>query len=286
MTNVYVTTARNIVTVTETAPATVVVQQPGIPPGGSVNDVLVKASGNDYSTAWSDSPTLDALNFDVTAEEDSVQGRLAWNADEGTLNLCNTEQVVTQIGQETLLLCRNNTGSDIEDGTAVMFAGSLGNSGRLLIAPMVANGSLPGYVFLGVTTERIATGTDGYVTAFGKVRGVDTRAWPDGTVLWCDPANPGGFTSTEPLAPNLKLPVAAVVNSATNGILMVRWDTGRRMQDLHDVEANGTKNDGDLLHWSAGNNRWEPTDRLSLLEARVGALESTLSGDTYIVTNQ
>lgn len=44
-----------------------------------------------------------------------------------------------------------------------------------------------------------------------------------------------------------------------------------------DVEANGTKSDEDILHWKASNQRWEPTDRLALLEQRVAALEGIVS---------
>jgi len=77
----------------------------------------------------------------------------------------------------------------------------------------------------------------------------------------------------EPQAPNLKLAVAAVISAGNNGVIFVRWTTGARLQDLHDVEANGTKTDGDILNWNATANRWEASDRLSLLEAQVTALE-------------
>jgi hypothetical protein len=137
-----------------------------------------------------------------------------------------------------------------------MFTGSLGNSGRITIAPMVSNGSVPPYVFFGVTAQQISAGADGYVTSYGEIRGIDTRPWPDGTVLWCHPTVPGTFTSTEPAAPNLKLAVAAVVNSATNGILMVRWTTGSRLGDLHDVET-GTKANNDVLTYISATSRWE-----------------------------
>lgn len=221
-------------------------------------------------------PTVSALGFELDANIGVAEGQLTWNADEKTLDLGKGGGVVLQIGQEQLSLVRNSTASTIPNGRAVMFAGTLGNSGRLLVAPMVADGTYPGYVFFGVTTAAIAPGADGFVCTFGKVRGVDTRAYDEGDILWCNPAVPGGFTATEPLAPNLKLPVAAVISSTTNGILMVRADSGRRLQDLHDVEANGTKDDGDLIHWSDANNRWEPTDRLTLLEQRVTALEALI----------
>jgi hypothetical protein len=138
---------------------------------------------------------------------------------------------------------------------------------------MVANGSFPGYVFFGVTDQAIAGASDGYVTVFGKIRGVNTNAYVNGDILWCNPAVAGGLTKVEPQAPNLKLAVAAVISAGNNGVIFVRWTTGARLQDLHDVEANGTKTDGDILNWNATANRWEASDRLSLLEARVTALE-------------
>lgn len=206
---------------------------------------------------WNSHPTLDLLGLRLDAAESLTTGQLAWNADQGTIDIGKLNGVVGHLGTELQLICRNNSGASIPIGRAVMFTGSLGNSGRITIAPMVADGSVPPYAFFGVTAEAISNGTDGYVTAFGKIRKVDTRDWPDGTVLWCHPTIPGTFTSTEPSAPNLKLPVAAVVNSATNGILLVRWDTGRRLADLHDVDANGSKSDGDVLTYVAANQRWE-----------------------------
>ena len=56
----------------------------------------------------------------------------------------------------------------------------------------------------------------------------------------------------------MKLPVAAVINAANNGSIFVRWATGSRLADLHDVEANGSKQDGNVLAWNAANNRWQP----------------------------
>jgi hypothetical protein len=221
-------------------------------------------------------PTVSALGFELDAGISVAEGQLTWNADEQTLDLGKAGGVVLQIGQEQLTLCRNNTASTIPNGTAVMFAGTVGNSGRLLVAPMIADGSLPGYVFFGVTTHAIAAGADGFVTTYGKVRQVNTNAFDEGDILWCNPAVPGGFTKTEPAAPNLKLPVAAVISKATNGILMVRSTIGNRLQDLHDVEANGTKDDGDTLNWNAAASRWEPTDRLTLLEQRVTDIENAL----------
>jgi hypothetical protein len=174
--------------------------------------------------------------------------------------------------EQTLVTARNSTGTSIAKGAAVSFAGTLGTSGKLLIKPAIANGSEPGYVFLGVTEVAIANGAEGVVLTWGKIFNVNTNAFNEGDILWVNPAVPGGFTATEPQAPNLKLPVAVVVaKGIANGILMVRSSIGSRLADLHDVEANGSKSAGDVLAWDATDGRWEPK---TLTAADVGAATS------------
>lgn len=220
----------------------------------------------DGTTAWASlpytelgqQPDFESVQFDLAAGITPVTGQLAWNADEGTVAL-GKGSIANYLGAGTEILCRNASNTvAIPKGTAVMFAGTLGASGRLKVAPMVADGTQPGYVFFGVTAEAIAGSSDGYVSVFGKIKGINTSAYAEGAILWCDPAVPGGFTATEPAAPNLKLAVAAVISSKNNGTLFVRWTTGSRLADLHDVEANGGKVDGDVLTYVAANNRWEP----------------------------
>jgi len=230
---------------------------PGVPIGGNPGDLLSKSSATNYDTAWTAQPEVDALQFDLAAGVSPADGQLVWNADEGTLEL-GKGGISNYIGQETMVMCRNASNTvTIPKGTAVMFAGTLGASGRIKVAPMVANGTYPGYVFFGVTDQPILGASDGYVSVFGKIRGINTNSYAESAILWCNPAVPGGLTATEPQAPNLKLPVAAVISSANNGTIFVRWDTGRRLQDLHDVEANGSKADGDVLTYVAANSRWE-----------------------------
>ena len=271
---VTVTTAAGVTVAPTTQTASVVVQASAVAPGGITRDVLEKASGADYCTRWTSTPEHDALSFDLAAGITPVEGQLAWNVDEGTVAL-GKDGIVNYLGEETVVLCRNADNTvEIPKGAGVMFAGTLGASGRLKVAPMIADGSVPGYVFFGVTMQAIAGASDGYVSVFGKIKGLNTLLYEEGDILWCDPATPGGFVKVEPQAPNLKLAVAAVVSKKNNGTIFVRWSTGSRLQDLHDVEANGSKSDGDVLEYDSANARWQPSDRLTLLEQRVAALES------------
>ena len=205
---------------------------------------------------WNRNPILQSIQLLTTGGNADTAGELAWNADDETLDIAKGGGTVLQVGQELSFLVHNGTASTIPDGSAVMYAGTNGNSGRLSVAPMIANGTLPGYVFLGVLTESIAADADGFVTTFGKVRGINTSAYPEDSILWADPATPGGFTLTEPDGPNLKLPIAAVISSANNGTIFVRANTGQNLADCHDVETSGAS-DGDVLTWDDAQNRWE-----------------------------
>lgn len=239
--------------------AQVMYAQTGTPPGGNTGDLVVKASGTDYDTAWTDAPTVDKLGFDTTAAEAVSTGQLAWNATEGTVDVGLLHGSVNQIGQEVQLLCTNSaTSLTITDGMGVMFTGSSASTLRLEVQPMQADGSLPGYVFFGIATQTIAPGATGYITTFGKVRGLDTSAYPEDSILWCDPVNPGQFVLAEPMAPNLKIAAAAVIKShATEGVVMVRADTGQNLSDCHDVEIDTTQ-DADYLGWSEAMQHWMP----------------------------
>ena len=240
--------------------AQVMYAQTGTPPGGNSGDLVVKASGVDYDTAWTDAPTVDKLGLDLTAAEAVTSGQIAWNATEGTVDIGLLNGATNQLGQEVQLLCTNSTSTTtITNGMGVMFTGSNASTLRLEVQPMNASGALPGYVFFGVATQTIAPGATGYITTFGKVRGIDTSAYPEDSILWCDPVNAGQFVLTEPVAPRLKIAAAAVIKShPTDGVLMVRAETGQNLNDCHDVELNGGAFDTHYLGWSETYQRWQP----------------------------
>ena len=143
---------------------------------------------------------------------------MSWNADEETVDLIQNGATL-QLGQELHVHCRNNTASTIANGKVVMATGTLGASGRILIAPY--NGTTDITYVVGIATEDIAAGEDGKITAFGKVRGVDTSAYNQGDVLY--PATSGNLTATAPTS-GVKNAIAMVINQhATQGTLMVRF---------------------------------------------------------------
>jgi hypothetical protein len=190
-----------------------------------------------------------------------TQGTLSWNTDEETLDLIVGTPTL-QIGQEIYFNVRNDSGAQIDNGTVVMATGTIGASGRITVAPMVTDGSIPADYVMGVATEDIANGADGKITCFGKVRSLDTSSWAEGAVLWA--TDSGALTSTMPAAPNLKLAIAFVITQhASNGTIAVRMKTGASLDRLHDLEITSVADD-DIIAWNNANLRWENETRAAL----------------------
>jgi hypothetical protein len=94
---------------------------------------------------------------------------------------------------------------------------------------MVANGQIKSLYGMGVATQDIADGQEGFVTVFGKVRDINAtgsdvgETWGLGDILYAHPTQAGKLTRVKPTAPNNVLPVAALAKvHATAGEIFVR----------------------------------------------------------------
>lgn len=194
-----------------------------------------------------------ALNTVFTPNDVPV-GMFYWNSDEMTIDLRVDTAVTLQVGQEVLFNVKNQTGSTITNGTPVMFAGTLGNSGRILIQPAIADYSLKSSYIMGIATEDIVDGADGKVTWFGKVRGINTtgtpysETWSDGDVLYISQSTVGYLTNVRPTSGQL-IEVAAVIHATTSGTLFIRptWfdKDSQTVTKTADYTILGTESDGE-----------------------------------------
>lgn len=189
-----------------------------------INADVTTAVGKDLSDAikYSEADKLltdvNKLTLSTDTNLTAGAGEITWSQDDRTANIGLGNGVVLQAGQEMMALVRNGTASTIADGVIVMVTGSIGNSGRLVVAPY--DGTSDASLIIGITTESIVSGADGLVTSYGKVRGLNTSAWPEGSVLY---VNNSGFGLSE--TASLTMKIAAVITShAANGVLMVRVD--------------------------------------------------------------
>jgi len=184
------------------------------------------------------------------------QGTIFWDADDETVDIVLNGYTM-KIGEDLFYPVKNQTGSTIAKGVAVRFNGTVGASGRLLIAPFIADGSVPSTRFMGVTAEEILNGEDGKVLYFGRVRGINTNAFNEGDILYASTTVAGGYQTAIPAAPNNIVQVAAVVTkSATVGTIFVRPTLGSNINKDEGVKITSVA-DKNLLQYQSGTSLWE-----------------------------
>lgn len=251
----------------------------------TTNDPLT----GDLDFGGNDILDLGHIEFDTNhlVEPENI-GAVYWNNQEETLDINVNSNVTLQVGQEVLFNVKNQTGSQINNGAFVMFAGTVGNSGRILIQEGIADGSLNPEYTMGLTTEDIVDGADGKVTWFGKVRGIDTtgtpvgETWNDGDILYASPTTAGALTKVEPNAPDRRIIVAAVVHAHTNGVLFVRPTWHPKIEELDNVDGSVAIN-GDRLVYDAVNEYWTPqAQSIKLIETSTTTATMSDTVDVHI----
>jgi hypothetical protein len=168
-----------------------------------------------------------ATSLTLTSSTGNVdQGELTWDTVDETLSVTLGDNVVQQVGFETFMRVKNNTGALIPNGTVVGFVGV---SVEILISPYLANAASDERYFIGVTTRNVPDQDTAPVTLYGRVRALNTtgtpqgETWAVGDELYASPTTPGGLTNNRPTAPNSVIAVAVViVVDAIVGEIMVR----------------------------------------------------------------
>jgi cytoskeletal protein CcmA (bactofilin family) len=178
---------------------------------------------------------------------------LSWNDIDNTLDL-SYDGVTLQVGQEQHFYAKASEA--ISNGDVVMFAGAQGDHLLIKKADTSAVGFQDAWV-VGVATQDFALNDFGYVTTFGKVRGLDTSSFSEGDLLYLSTSTAGALTSTKPASPGHAILIAAVTKShATEGTILVRPSLGQHLDDLHDVKVTSVA-DGDRLQYNSSTEVWE-----------------------------
>jgi hypothetical protein len=256
--------------------------------GGNTSDILVKVSGTDYDTAWTDDITVDSINYDITAGiEPSAEGGTAWSADARTLAINKGNGVIQNITQDlNYAPARNTEATSLIRGELVMVDPSQPAQGQTLrLKRYISNGTLPVDLFVGMVSEAIAPNESGFVEWFGQLRGLSLSAlkpvgetWVEGDILWPNPAVAGGMTKVEPTAPAHKVTVAAILRITGNNLnVLVRPNLRSRIVDLHDVQVT-TPSNGQVLRYDSG-----VFENDTLTAGDVGAVATDTSGSSDVL---
>ena len=268
-------------------------------------DGLNTSSTNTVSTVMTrDSSGLTGIggvNFDTTYAGASALGRLTWNDGDGTLDLgLKGGNVTLQIGQEEVVRVWNASATTLNEGEVVRIVGSQGN--RVSVDRAQANSEATSANTLGMVTEAIASGAEGFITVSGLVNKLDTSALSAGAI-YLSPTVAGGYTQTRPSAPNHTVIVGFVSRiSATVGSIYIKVDNGYEIDELHNVLITSVANN-DFLRYDSASGYWknvavsyQPLDAdltaIAALAGTSGLLKKTaadtwtLDTSTYLTANQ
>ena len=174
---------------------------------------------------------------------------------------------------QTDLLVLNQSGNNIAKGVVVRITGSNNASDIPRIVTASYENDNNSANTLGVTTQLIANGAQGYVITEGVLTGVDTTTFTSGQLLYLGPT--GSIIGTAPVAPLHSVRLGEVIREQqNNGSIYVRIDNGYEIGELHDVRDTTTSTSyGDLLIKSAS--VWTNSKQLSGSYAITGSLNAT-----------
>lgn len=197
----------------------------------------------------------DYITFDITPETVPTQhGSIFWDFGEGTPAAILNDDVTLSIGQENVALCYNGTGSTITNGSVVYISGAQGQRPSITLAD--ADTELASSKTFGMATQDIADGTEGFVTTFGIVNGIDTSSFTDGQALWLS-QTAGQVTATRPLAPAHTVFVGYCLKSnIASGRIFINPQNGYELDELHDVLITSPAA-GELVVRNSSNTVWE-----------------------------
>lgn len=152
------------------------------------------------------------------------EGRVFYDKDANTLAIMSDiSGPVLQVGQEQWIRVINKTGADIEDGSAVYIVGQVSQLPSVAKAKADVIGTTG---VVGFATHTIATNDEGWITAFGLVRGLNTNSLIEGSTIYLSATTAGSWTSTAPSSPNYVVPLGHCLYKHVNlGILLVDVDS-------------------------------------------------------------
>lgn len=152
------------------------------------------------------------------------EGLLFYDKNDHCLAYYNEDSnVKVSLSREQMVRVYNANAFVIPDGTACYINGATG--GWPTIGLTVGSSREQTESTIGICTGTIDALNFGYICISGNVNGINTQAYPPGTVLYISGTTPGGLTDVPLMQPNYNVEVATVLTqSTTTGSLLVRVD--------------------------------------------------------------
>lgn len=150
---------------------------------------------------------------------------------------------------------KNSTGSTINKGQAVYISGSNGDNALISLAD--ADAEATSSKTLGLVTANITDGSLGTIVTNGLLRGVDTSAATAGDSVWLSGTAGSVVFAAPPAKPAHSVYLGVVVRvHAVNGAILVKVQNGYELNELHDVNIDGTPADNEVLAYDNASSMW------------------------------
>lgn len=158
----------------------------------------------------------------------------------------------------------NESGAIIPKMSVVYINGGHGDIPTITLAQ--ANTESASSKTYGVVLADIGINQIGKVIVSGALAGVDTSQFDpipyphqiNGTSLWLSPTVPGGMTTTKPSAPDHMVFIGTIVRTHPNsGVIEVKIQNGFELQELHNVQINGSLANNDTLIYDSATQLWK-----------------------------
>lgn len=265
----------------------------GIEAGAEVNDtaneILTKLLTVDGSGSTLDADTLDGVHAsalvpytgatgDVNLGEHGIQlgnlefdntptntpatdGSVFWDDGDGVLQMQMKGGSTQKIGIQSYARAYNDNGATLTKGMVVYISGAQGN--RVSVKRAQANSESTAKNTIALVAETIASGAEGMILTEGPLYGLNTSGLTAGATLYLSPTTLGGYTETQPQAPDHVVIIGFVERvHASAGSIYVKIANGYELEELHDVdltESKATPVDADalLLQDSADSSIWK-----------------------------
>ncbi len=205
---------------------------------------------------------LGNLEFDNTpTNTPGTDGSVFWDSGDGTLQLQMKGGATQKIGMNSFARIYNDSGVQLVKGDVVYISGAQGN--RIAAKKAQANSESTAKNTFAIVVETIAIGAEGTVITEGPLYQLNTLGLTAGATLYLSPSTAGGYTQTQPQAPDHLVIIGFVERvHATVGSIYVKIANGYELEELHDVDLTESKTtpvdaDALLLQDSADSSIWK-----------------------------
>jgi hypothetical protein len=192
----------------------------GVAAGGTAGQILSKVDGTDYNTTWIDGATIPTSTVKH--------------------------------------LVKNDSGVTLAKGTVVYTKGA--NGSNILVDKALATTDQFSSQVLGFLETELAPNASGYCINNGLITGINTNGTTAGDPVWLSGTTAGAFvagTANKPVAPYhlVYLGVITRVNT-NNGEIFVHISNGWELDELHNVNIDGTPADNEVLAYDSTSTIW------------------------------